>query len=95
MKETVHLVLHPQGIAPIFFKLDSWLPGAGFIPIISIIKNQIKKGNCKKKKLCIQKDLLYFVIEYGNPCGCNSTSTERNPPVFISLQEIKKPISLP
>ena len=31
----VHLVLHPDGIAPTFLKLDSWSPGAGFIPIIS------------------------------------------------------------
>ena len=39
------------GIAPTFLKFDSWLPGAGFIPIISIIEiNQIKKGNCKQKK---------------------------------------------
>jgi hypothetical protein len=39
----VHLVLHPHGIAPTFLKLDSWSPGAGFIPIIST------KENCKKE----------------------------------------------
>jgi len=49
-------------IALTFFKLDLWSPGEVFIPIISIKGiNQIKKGNCKKKKvLCIQKDLIYF-----------------------------------
>ena len=37
--------LHPHGIAPTFLKLDSWSPGAGFIPIISTKGiNQIKKG---------------------------------------------------
>ena len=25
----------PNGIEPTFLKLDSWLPGAGFIPIIT------------------------------------------------------------
>ena len=45
------------GIAPTrncthFLKLDSWSPGAGSIHIISTKGiNQIKKGNCKKKKL--------------------------------------------
>ena len=39
------------GIAPTFLNFDSWSPGAGFIPIISTKGiNQIKKGNCKKKK---------------------------------------------
>jgi len=38
---TVHVVLHPHGIAPTFLKLDSWSPGAGFIPIITI--NVFKK----------------------------------------------------
>ena len=38
------------GIAPTFLNFDSWLPGAGFIPIISTKGiNQIKKENCKKK----------------------------------------------
>ena len=46
----VHLVLHPHGIAPTFLKLDSWSPGAGFIPIISTKGiNQIKKGKLLKK----------------------------------------------
>ena len=30
-----HLVLHPHGIVLNFLKLDSWSPGADFIPIIS------------------------------------------------------------
>ena len=60
------------GIAPTFFKLDSWTPGVGFIPII-LTKgiNQIEKGNCKKKFIHIQKDKNIGAI----PCGCNSTST--------------------
>ena len=42
---TVHVVLHPRGIALTFLKLDSWSPGAGFIPIISTMGiKQIKKG---------------------------------------------------
>ena len=28
-------VLNPNGIEPTFLKLDSWSPGAGFIPIIT------------------------------------------------------------
>ena len=34
MYVSVHLVLHPHGIAPTFLRLDSWSPGARFIPII-------------------------------------------------------------
>ena len=46
MKSWVYLVLHPLGIAPTFLQLDSWSPGAGFIPIISTKGiNEIKKGN--------------------------------------------------
>ena len=30
------LVLYPHGMAPTFIKLDSWSPGAGFIPIIYV-----------------------------------------------------------
>ena len=46
----VHLVLHPHGIGPIFLKLDSCLPGAGFIPIISTKGMiQIKKNIVRKK----------------------------------------------
>ena len=63
-------MLHPHGIAPTFFKLDSWSPGTGFIPNISTKGiNQIKKENFKKKVkfLCIQKDLWHFLKE-----GCNS-----------------------
>ena len=41
---TVHLILHPHGIAPTFLKLYLWSPGAGFITIISSKGiNQIKK----------------------------------------------------
>ena len=31
----VSMVLNPNGIEPTFLKLDSWSPGAGFIPIIN------------------------------------------------------------
>ena len=56
-----HLVLHPYGIAHTFLKFNLWSPGGGFISII-LTKgiNQIKKGNCKKKVLCIQKEILIF-----------------------------------
>ena len=44
MKKLVPVVFHPRGIAPTFLKLDSWLPWAGFISIISNMGiNQIKK----------------------------------------------------
>ena len=39
-----------HGIAPTFLKLDSWSPGAGFIPIISTKGiNPIKKGKLWEK----------------------------------------------
>ena len=47
---TVHLVLHPHGIAPTFLKLDSWSPMAGYIHIISTKGiNQIKKEKFLEK----------------------------------------------
>ena len=46
----VYLVLHPNGIAPTFLMLDSWLPGASYIPNIAIDKiNQIQKGKLQEK----------------------------------------------
>ena len=46
----VHLVLHPRGIALTILNLDSWLPGAGFVPILSTKGiNQIKKGKMEEK----------------------------------------------
>ena len=46
----VLLVLHPHGIARTFLKLDSWSPGAGFIPIISTKGiDQIKKEKLQEK----------------------------------------------
>ena len=60
------------GIAPTLSKFDSWSPGAGFIPIISINGiNQIKKGNCKKKKNFIHTKRFIIFLRY----GCNLTST--------------------
>ena len=38
------MVFNPNGIEPTFLKLDSWSPGAGFIPIITYnVLNEIKK----------------------------------------------------
>ena len=55
MQNTVPMVLNLNGIEPTFFKLDSWSPGAGFIPIITFnILNYIKE---KKSVLCIKKHL--------------------------------------
>ena len=60
----VHLVLHPNGMPPTFLKLDSWSPGAVFIPIISTKgMNQIKKGNCKKKYQFNAYKKIYYIIE--------------------------------
>ena len=46
----VHLVLHPHGIAPTFLKLDSWSPGAGFIPIISTKEKSDKERKIIRKE---------------------------------------------
>ena len=55
----VHLVMHPHGIAPTFLKFDSWLPRAGFIPIISTKRiNQIKKGKF------VTKSLIHFLKDW-------------------------------
>ena len=46
----VTMVLNPNRIEPTFFKLDSWTPGAGFIPIsTSNILNYVKKKKEFKK----------------------------------------------
>ena len=57
------MVLNPNGIRPTFLKLDSWSPGAVFIPIItSNVLNYIRKKNQEKKTvLCIQKHLTQFL----------------------------------
>ena len=59
------MVLNPNGIEPTFLKLDSWSPGAGFIPIItSNVLNKIpkeKKIQEKKSVLCIQKNIMQFL----------------------------------
>ena len=59
------MVLNPRGIEPTFLILDSWLPGASFIPIItSSVSNQIKE--CKKN-LCIQKTFNAIIENGFNP----------------------------
>ena len=58
------MVLKPNGIEPTYLKLDSWSPGAGFIPIItSNILNYIKKKEFKKKKqfYAYKKHLAQFL----------------------------------
>ena len=51
-RDCTHTGLHPHGIAPTFLKLDSWSPGAGFIPNISSKGiNWIKKRKIMRKKL--------------------------------------------
>ena len=37
------MVLNPNWIEPTFLKLDSWSPGAGFIPIIRKLARLRKK----------------------------------------------------
>ena len=50
----VPFVLHPYGIATTVLKLDSWSPGAGFIPTITNnILNYIKKEKLLEKKLSL------------------------------------------
>ena len=57
------MVLNPNGIEPTFLKLDSWSPGAGFIPIItSNALNKIKEKRIQEKKsvLCIPNTFNSF-----------------------------------
>ena len=63
------MVLNPKGIEPTFLKLDSWSPGAGFIPIItSNTLNYIKKKRIQEKKtvLCIQKTFNAVIKNWFN-----------------------------
>ena len=46
----VPLVLQPHGIAPTILKLESWSPGASFIPIISHHGNKLDKERKIVKK---------------------------------------------
>ena len=64
------MVLNPNRIEPTFLKLDSWLPGAGFVPIItSNVLNQIKEKRIQEKKsvLCIQKTFNAVFKSWFNP----------------------------
>ena len=76
---SVHLVLHPHGIPPTFLKLDSWSPGAGFIPIITNnVLNHIKKEKLLEKKLSLMdtKIIKHASKNVGAvPYGCNSMPT--------------------
>ena len=48
----VPMVLNPNGIEPTFLNLDSWSPGAGFIPIITSNVYKLDKGkNNSRKKI--------------------------------------------
>ena len=52
------MVLNPHGIEPSFLRLDSWLPGTGFIPIkTSNVLNYIKKKECIKKSFIHTKKI--------------------------------------
>ena len=46
------MVLNPNGIESTFLNLDSWSPGAGFIPIITSQCIKLDKGtkNSRRKK---------------------------------------------
>ena len=61
-QKRVPMVLNPNGIEPTFLKLDSWSPGAGFIPIItSNALNKIKETRIQeenKSVLCIKKTVF-------------------------------------
>ena len=63
-RNKVPMVLNPHGIEPTFLKLDSWSPGAGFIPFItSIVLNQIKK---EKNKIYAYKRHLTQQLKKGS-----------------------------
>ena len=51
------MVLNPNGIEPTFLKLDSWSPGASFIPIK--LDEEIKNVR-KKSVICFQKTFNAF-----------------------------------
>ena len=65
------MVLNLNGIEPTLLKLDSWSPGAGFIPIINIKCIKLDKGKKKlrekKKVFCIQKTFNTFFKNGFNP----------------------------
>ena len=51
------MALHPHGIAPTFFTLDSWSPGACLIPIICIQLD--KEINFVRKKISLMHTKRY------------------------------------
>ena len=62
--------MDPLGIAPTFLKLDLWLPGPGFIPILS---TKDRERKIVRKKLSFMKTKRFNTfLEY----GCNSMSTK-------------------
>ena len=54
---TVSMVLDPNGIEPIFLKLDSWSPGVfySYYNLQCIKLDKGKKNSRKKSVICIQK----------------------------------------
>ena len=62
VRKRVPMVLNPNGIEHTFLKLDSWSPGAGFIPITtSNALNKIKETRIQEEKksvLCIKKTVF-------------------------------------
>ena len=64
---TVHLVLHPHGIAPMYFlKIGFVVAGLGFYSYY-IHQGNISDNVRKRKMLCIQKDFIHILKD-----GCNS-----------------------
>ena len=58
------MVLNPHGIEPSFLRLDSWLPGEGFIPIIS---SNVLNYTYKEKRML--KKVLKYILKMGSiPC---------------------------
>ena len=68
----VHLVLNSHRIAPNFLKLDSWSPGAFFIPIIST--KEISKIRKKRKIRKLQEKSVMHTKRFNTfvKDGCNS-----------------------
>jgi hypothetical protein len=86
----VHLVLHPQGIALTFLKLDSWSPGEGFYSYYIHQGNYSdkKKENLNKKvKLYAYKKIFFFFLKD----RCNSVWVQFNvsyPRIYESCSSI-------
>ena len=63
----VHLLLHPHRIAPTSLKLESWSPGAAFIPIVSTkgIIQRKKEKFVRKKQNFMHIKRFNILFKYG------------------------------